>query len=263
MSRSNPEVKLINPAKKFFEWSGDEGGFKYYDKEAKIKVKVPLPFMFIVLDALATVTGYSDEEQSGFWSNEIRKKNLKTEPFAVRTKKGIMCEGTWENIKGKATGMKFCESVYIAFINEAGALELGNIKMQGACLNAWINYVSGERDPKGKLISDPHKIFEGAITVKKMKEGKKGKTVYQMPIFEPRQIKPETEKQVIEMDAILQSYFSDYFVKKILEENSPTETITPEKSFEPGIGDGRSAKEVVQDKQNVNTPLEEDDDLPF
>lgn len=267
MSRSNPEVRLINPAKRFFEWNGDEGGFKYYDKEAKVKVAVPLPFTFIVLDCLATVTGFSDFEQSGFWSNEIRKKNIKTDTFIVRSKKGISCEGTWENIKGKETGMKFCESVYIAFIGENG-LEIGNIKMVGACLNAWINYVSGERNEKGKLISAAHNVFKGAITVKSMKEGKKGKTVYQMPVFEPRELKADTEEAVIQMDADLQSYLTEYFAKNATAVTNDTTTTGVEeepKTYNPGVGDGRSAKEVAKDKQENKASSQEvnEHDLPF
>lgn len=265
MSRSNPEVRLISPAKRFFEWNGDEGGFRYYDKELKEKVKVPLPFTFIVLDCLATVAGFSDFEQSSFWSNEIRKKNIKTDSFTVRSKKGISCEGIWEKIKGKETGMKFCESVYIAFIGENG-LEIGNIKMVGACLNAWINYVSGERNDKGKLISSAHDVFKGAITVKSMKEGKKGKTIYQMPVFEPRELKAETEEAVIQMDAELQSYLIEYFAKNASVVTAYTDSVASEeteKTYEPGIGDGRSAKEVAKDKQIAKTQTQEEDDLPF
>lgn len=267
MSRSNPDIKLVSPAKRFFEWNGDEGGFRYYDKEKKEKVKVPLPFTFIVLDSLATVTGFSDVYQSGFWSNEIRKKNIKTDSFTVKNKKGVCCQGIWENIKGKETGMKFCESVYIAFM-DGKEFTIGNVKMVGAALNAWINYCSGERNDKGKLISDPHDIFKGAIIVKSMKEGKKGKTVYQMPIFEPRALKAETEEEVLKMDGVLQTYLTEYFAQKPEVENiTSTETHQEnETKIEQGVGDGRSAKEVAKDKQAVKSAADEfevEDDLPF
>ena len=32
MSRSN-NTELINPAKRFYEWNGDKGGFRYFDKQ--------------------------------------------------------------------------------------------------------------------------------------------------------------------------------------------------------------------------------------
>ncbi len=162
--------------------------------------------------------------------------------------------------------MKYCESVYIAFIDE-GTLQMGNIKMVGAGLNAWINYVSGERTDKGKLISDPHDVFKGAITVKTMKEGKKGKTVYQMPIFEARPLKPETEEKVIEMDASLQKYLIEYFDKNASAISSatpePQQEEEKETTIEQGVGDGRSAREVAMDKQASKKQDDFDDDLPF
>ena len=64
MSRSN-NVELKNPATRFFEWKGETGGFRYYDKEIDnedgtkgARVQVSLPFYFLVLDTLATVKGY-------------------------------------------------------------------------------------------------------------------------------------------------------------------------------------------------------------
>ena len=124
MSRSNPTVK--NPATRFFQWRGGAEAFKakdgkttheggrvtWYDKEAQQENEMALPMTFIVLDELTTITGYSEKDQSGFWSNEVR--NLSNEKLIVKTKSGTVARGVYgdisENIKGR--GAKYAVSAY-------------------------------------------------------------------------------------------------------------------------------------------------------
>ena len=59
MSRSNP-TDFNNPSQKNFEWNGESGGFRYFDKslgEKGERVQVDLPFRFLVLDCLSTILG--------------------------------------------------------------------------------------------------------------------------------------------------------------------------------------------------------------
>lgn len=121
MSRSN-NTEISNPANRFFEWSGSEGKIKYYDKEKKENIYIDLPFVFLVLDVLTTIKGYSDEDESGIWANEIR--NLKTEELTVRTKHGIKAKGLYEEVKN-VLGAKYSQSVYIAY-KDGGELKIGN-----------------------------------------------------------------------------------------------------------------------------------------
>ena len=72
MSRSNPSVNAPNPAARWYEWNGETGTVRYYDKEAKKNIDVPLPFTFLLLDELACVKGWHDPSQSGIYSNEVR-----------------------------------------------------------------------------------------------------------------------------------------------------------------------------------------------
>ncbi len=267
MSRSNRDEKLESPCTRWLEWNGDEGGFKYFDKEKEAaekgtgKIKVPLPFSFITLDVLATISGYSDAYQCGFWSNEIKKKDIKNGIFKVRNKTGLISEGTWENIKGKEAGMKFCDSVYIAYIGEDKKLTIGNIKMVGSALNSWINFCSGERDDKGKKISEAHDPFEGKISVATMKEGKKGKTVYQMPVFTQSALKPETETLVVELDKVLQEYLVKYFAKNASESSAES---LPAGTEETSSNQEKSAKETLIDKQaEISKASSQEDDLPW
>src|SRR5258706_10114241 len=99
MSRSN-NTEFPNPSLRFYRWDGEYGGFTYFDKnigEGGVRVKIELPFTFMVLDALSTIKGFSDAEQSGYWSNEVR--DIKRDILTVRTKAGIQAKGTYDEIK--------------------------------------------------------------------------------------------------------------------------------------------------------------------
>jgi len=196
MSRSN-QTEVVNPAKRFIEWKGSKGIFSYYDKEKEENVEMPLPFTFIVLDTLSTIKGYSDSAGSGFWSNEVR--NTTKDKMTLRNKDGVVAEGLYQEIKGHrdATGAKYSQSVYIAYF-EGKDLVIGNIQIMGAALNAWIDFRGG------------NDIMKGAVTVKDKVEGKKGATVYQIPVFEMKELSAETEAKAIELDKELQSYLSEY-----------------------------------------------------
>lgn len=213
MSRLDEEIK--NPAKYFLSWDGTSGGFNYWDKtkgEKGEKVHVNLPFEFMALDTLATIKGYSDANKSGFWSNEVR--NIKVDALTVKTKAGVAATGLYADVMANknCTGAKFCQSVYIV-ANIEGTSVIANIQMMGTALSAWIDF--------GK----ENKIFKGAIKVAKMKQGKKGVTVYQTPIFEAIEVKPEADDKAKEMAKELKAYLDIYMRK-----SKKSEASTEEKS---------------------------------
>ena len=135
MSLSNPKTSS-NPAKKFIEWGGKEGVFKYYDKSSETNVILPLPLYIIPLDQLTTITGYDDVKKMGIYSNEVHYTNQ--EELHVRYQDGkTVCKGLYGDISGdiaKAKG-KFCRSVYAAMISsDGGEMELVNFKLYGSAL---------------------------------------------------------------------------------------------------------------------------------
>lgn len=204
MSLSN-SVDITNPSEKFFKWSGSKGIFEYYDKEAKINVDVKLPFKFIVLDTLSTIKGFSDANQSGFWSNEVRE--LDKESLTVYTKinkKDIkkMVTGLYNDIKGNKDiiGSKYCQSVYIA-LSVNGVMTMCNIQLTGAALSAWIDFCKVNKSIKG-------------VEVNSSLEGKKGATTYKIPVFNGIDITEEQFKKAVELDVVLQQYLKLYFKKK-------------------------------------------------
>lgn len=213
MSRSDNNEQQKNPARTFLKWDGTKGGFNYWDKSKNDgkgeNVHVKLPVTFMVLDTLATIKGFSDKEQSGFWSNEIRTVNIKKDPFTVRIKDKSDPTGKKSKIAGRGlyseitadkacTGAKFCQSVYIAFKGDNG-YEMANIQMTGSALSSWIDF--------GKTTD----ILKGAITVAKMTEGKKGVTKYKIPVFEKTAVPADAEEKAVELDKELKAYLETYF----------------------------------------------------
>jgi hypothetical protein len=239
MSRSN-NTEIVNPSKRFYRWNGESGGFQYYDKQTEKRVDVPLPFQFLVLDTLATVRGFNDADQSGYWSNEVR--DIKKDILTVRTSKGICAKGLYESVitDRACTGAKFCQSVYVAVKADDGSLEIANIQMVGSALGAWIEF------------RKKNKVFDGAIAVKTMIEGKKGKTTYQIPVFQKIETTPETDEIAKDLDKELQEYLSAY-MKKTSQEIADSHV---EEKVEP-------LPSTTVDPSNPLGVPEKESDLPF
>lgn len=169
MSLSRPT--MTNPATRFYEWSGSRGNLEWYDKEKQERIAVKLPFKFIVLDELHTITGYSDADQSGYWSNEI--KDLRHD-LTVRTKRGVKYVGPYKDGKGikqVPSDSKYAKSVYIAQKLDDEWV-LANLKLSGVALTAWIE-LNGKHKTEGNITA-----LTGST------EGKKGATTFQIPTFE-------------------------------------------------------------------------------
>lgn len=200
MSMSNPNNNTIKPTKKFFQWAGGDGNIKCYDSETKTNSFLELPFKFIKLDTLSTVAGWSDADDSNYFSNEVR--SIKSEPFIIKTKNGVKKEGLWEDLREafKAQGGKFASSVYIAYLNEEGDVELGNFKFFGSSITEWINFTK------------ENKIKDGdAVVIDGSNQAKKGKTVYYTPTFSTLEVTNEQKTEANKLDQELQTYLNSYF----------------------------------------------------
>lgn len=207
MSRSNPAADgQSNPATRFFEWSGSTGKIKYYDKEAKQSYEVDLPFSFLVLDQLNTITGFSKKDQSGYWSNEVR--NLTTDVLTVKTKAGVKAEGLYKSqaiANILAAGGKYTKSVYIAYMNDDNELALGHLKLAGSAISAWIEFSN---------LHQGQKMYQIAVVISDATAAKNGKTDYFIPVFEARQVTPETDAKAKELDKQIQDYLGQYLSSK-------------------------------------------------
>lgn len=218
MSRvDNDEAR--NPAKIFLEFSSDNSCFKYYDKIAEKQVLVKLPIQFMVLDVLNTVKGYNENDESGIWSNEINKKAL-SKVLTVRTRKGVIAQGTWKDIaeKVKSKGGKYAACVYIAYKYQ-GEVTICAMMLTGAALKEFFDF------------SKKHNIYKGKIMVTGFKEGKKGKVTYKYPVFtQDLEVKPESEQKAVELTNELAEYHEAYFKRNATPEEIEEETKTESKA---------------------------------
>lgn len=238
--------KPKNPAKYFLEWVSDEKCFQYYKKynEDEIKngvkgenIKVPLPVKFLVLDTLSTIKGWDDNGVSSYWSNEV--KNINTDILIVRTKKGIVAKGLYNDLKGNknCNGIKYCQSVYIA-IKENNEYILANIQFKGSALGEWIEYRKNNN------------IFKDAIEIATSVEATKGKTTYNKPVFKKIKASQEVEDKAIELTKELQEFLKQYF--SFSNNNTEQEENIKSDDFSENI-----EKEVEDDF------VTKSDDLPF
>lgn len=205
MSLSN-QSSTVSPAKHFLRVKS--GSVNYYDKESQTNIDVPLPLSFVVLDQLATVKGWSDNDQSGYWSNEV--KSAGQDAITVRTSKGEKATGIWKEIKSDpaVAGAKFNASVYIAAPGRDG-LEIQNIAFSGASLNAWIEFVNANKGvTRGK----------NKVSITGFLDAKKGAVKYQVPVFEAEEISQAELDEAFKLDEELQDYLNGYFENRRSEE---------------------------------------------
>lgn len=263
MSRSQPSIK--NPATRFFKWKGSEGKVVWYDKEAEQEKEMPFtadePFTFLVLDELNTVTGFNDKEKSSFWSNEVRGAK---DSLTVRTASGVKYVGPYKknDVVQVPTGAKYAKSVYIAFKDESGELVIGNFKLSGAALTAWIE------------LQKKYDVYQCAIDLEGSTEATKGTTTYFVPVFGARNASEQTNQAASVLDKELQSYLRTYLSREPEEESidedddeatdgpadGPAAETAPEPVSEPKTAPAAPAKATDVNEGDKTIKLK---DVPF
>lgn len=205
MSRSNPhENGAPNPSTRWFEWNGEKGNVRYYDKEAKKNIELGLPFRFILLDQLGRVGGWHKTSKCRIFSNEVR--DSRQEVLIVKTKKdGIVAEGIYKQIKGHLASFdgKFIASLYIAFKNDTGALAIGSLQVKSSALKAWSDFVRDNRAD----------IDAKAVEIVNFTESTNGRITFRAPVFAIKELSPESNARAIELDKHLQQWLKGYFAR--------------------------------------------------
>ena len=222
MSLSNPHEKgQPNPSTRWFEWQGEQGIIRYYDKETKQTVIVEQPFTFIVLDELGGIGGWHDASQSGIYSNEV--KDTRQDVLIVRAfKGGTLAEGIYRDIKDRvhSFGGTFNTICYIAFKDKDGELKIGAFRLKGASLASWMEFRKQHRND----------FYSKAVKISGFTEGKKGRIVYRTPSFSTVDISQDTIKHAVELDKQLQTYLKGYLSRNKSEQidiTSTSKTIAP------------------------------------
>jgi hypothetical protein len=294
MSRSNQEETLVNPAKRWFRWSGKNGSITYYDKEKKENVPVKMPFTFLLLDELTTISGYSESEDKGIYSNEVKFTN--SEKLNVRCGKNTIEVGLYNDIKDavKAKGGKYSRSCYIAFKDDNGSLEIGNILMTGSSLSGGDHKPEGSKD-KIKLDgwmdfmnANKKAIYNSAIKMElEPRLCKKGSNPYRIPKFSLVEIGEESNTLATALDNDLQAYLTVYLIEssrkinkvdtvydfdsdesqEIQEQMKKERESNKLATTEAVYGSPRTREQFTADKDEdfltSFTAVSEDNDLPF
>lgn len=245
MSRSNPSEHLSNPSTRWFEWNGEKGLVRYYDKDAKENVDVPLPFTFLLLDQLGSVRGWHDASGSGIYSNEV--KDTTKEPMVVKAfKGGILAEGLYREIKDRVNtaGGSFNANCYLAY-KHGEALEIGCIRFKGAALGAWMDF---SREHRGDL-------YKIAIKIDTFTEGKKGRIVFRVPVFKALPVSAETNGAAAALDEELQEFLQGYLSRATKDQ---AET-APRHVSDEEVSEDMAAEATDYDHVAPVT----DDDIPF
>jgi hypothetical protein len=278
MSRSNQEETSVNPAKRWFRWSGKDGSITYYDKEKKENVPVKMPFTFLLLDELTTISGYSESEEKGIYSNEVKFTN--SEKLNVRCGKNTMEVGLYADIKDavKAKGGKYSRSCYIAFKDDSGSLEIGNFLMTGSSLSGGDHKADGAKD-KIKLDgwmdfmnANKKTVYSNAVKMEAdTRICKKGSNAYHIPKFSLVNIGEESNVLAAALDNDLQAFLAVYLKKDNTREETPTTpTAEPSKlaNTEAVYGSPRTREEITAPSNNFTSGFgadnqDDNDNLPF
>lgn len=233
MSLSNPKQILQNPATKFIKFR--EGKLVYWQKpenenESGKEIELKLPFFFIPIDVLSTITGYYEKAESSLYSNEIH--SLKYEVLSVKyfgnkskgTQGGNIISGIYKEIKPtlESVGAKFTFSVYGITKFTESDFELVNIQFSGINSKQWMDF------------SQKNNIDSGiGCQIKSFSSAKKGKIEYYIPDLLGAKLKPEHHILAIEFDKKLQKYFKDKkensLVSNVVENNTESEIKEQEK----------------------------------
>ena len=244
MSRSNPNDNgTPNPATRWFEWNGEGGTVRYYDKDAKQNVDVGADFTFVLLDELGSVRGWHEPSKSGIYSNEV--KDTRQDVLIVKAfKGGTLAEGLYRDIKDRvnSVGGQFNANCYLAFrLTKDGSddIVLGSLRLKGAALGAWMEFRKAHRA----------ELYTKAVRIHGFTEGKKGRITYRMPIFDLVEVTPATNARATALDEALQTYLKGYLQK------------TKRDQVEAGarhVSDEDMADFVNDDSQPIT-----EDDIPF
>lgn len=210
MSRSNPNDNgAPNPAVRWFEWNGETGSVRYYDKDAKQNVDVGSDFRFMLLDQLGSVRGWHEASESGIYSNEV--KDTRKDVLVVKAfKAGTLAEGLYKDIKDRVTtvGGQFVANCYVAFKHDGDDLAIGSLRFKGAALGAWMEFCKVNRSA----------LYKKAVAISGFTEGKKGRVIFRVPVLKAVDVSAESNDQAVALDAELQEWLTGYLTRNTREQ---------------------------------------------
>lgn len=239
--------QVDRPTNKYVEYSSSDAEFNYYDKASGEDVAVDFETKgFIVLDYhLASVTGYSEDHNSGIFSNEVRTDDLRygKDDLNVRIfgkKKNIdLARGPYTKIKEdvKAAGGKYTRCIYAIYEGE-----IIHIKLSGSAFQFWSDEIE----------KSPHKIHEHYVKVSSFSDEKKGSVKYKAPHYSFGDKLTEDEINLcVDADKKVQDYL-DQYLSGDTSSAEPTKESPDEDRFINGVPiSGYSFSELKALKQDM------------
>lgn len=129
MSRHEESIgRMPNPSQYFLEWDSEKNCFCYYSKEEQERKPFPLPFKFLALKFMNTITGFNEDTKQGIYANEV--SDTRIEHFRVSYRDGSsLASGLYSDIKDEVNhfGGRFTRSIYA--ITPKG--KIANIRIKG------------------------------------------------------------------------------------------------------------------------------------
>lgn len=247
MSRSNPQ--LVNPAQHFFRWAGSKGILQWYDKEKQKNVMVKLPFEFMVLDELSTITGYNKSLEQGYWANEVR--NVMSDELFVKTKKGPFESGLYASLaQTRSKGGSYAKSIYIAH-KIKNEWVIGNIQASGSALSSWIEFTKTLN--RGALES-------GKVIMTRGEAQDAPTGPFYAPVFKYEKAPDDENAKAIELDKELQIYLSQYLAQPKVDDDARG-TEEPIRTTHPEAMAPQHTSRSTADPDTLPLPHEQQDDI--
>lgn len=260
MSRLSQEDLKENPAKRTLQWSSQEEKFKYYNKDTKENVFVDLPISFVVLEKdYVSFSGFSDERQNGFWSNEVKNP---TDKVIVRCKNEIVStflKQEW-NQKDKTKtsfkdlpelkGCNYTQVLYVAMKLEDDTtpqiyrLLLSKSSFSGGVTidkktgkehsgqekDGWIRFLNS-------CVGGRNAVYQNVFSVVDSKVKKNGAVSYTIPVFSAEPLESGSEYDAMAKE--VEEWFK-YYNAKPKEETPVLEEATTEYNEDLPDFDGKS-----------------------
>lgn len=255
MSRSNPTENSPNPATRWYEWNGEKGLVRYYDKATKTTVEVGADFTFLLLDQLVSVGGWHKYSDVSIYSNAI--KDVRAEVLVVKTKKdGIIANGLYKDIKERVQAVDghYEAQLYIAYKQADDTLAIGCLRVKGAALHAWAEFAKAHRDT----------LYTKGVRINGYTEGQHGRVIYRVPIFLSVPVSDATNTAAVALDKTFQAWLKGYLGRTTTEQAEEPVNDSQEQEYDVDDVDPVAALAPVRGADARMRPSTMDiSDVPF
>lgn len=245
--RKDQFTRNVNPAKAKIEWKGadDKGYFSFYTKDTgEVELK---KLKFAVLAERHAVGGYSERHKTGTFSNEI--DDIGEEILIVRKSVGgekqELCRGIYKEMGEKlAYHQVSYQKIVYAMILDCDQIKRGTIvklSLSGASASSWFDLSA---DDKLKAV-----VWAGYT------DEKKGTNNYRKPVFETADMTQKEDDAAEERYEKVDAYIGS---KVTVAKRNPAEEYA-----QPDPDELPDPDHIDQSAEDVDAPMEDDDDIPF